>query len=76
MGDARPIDRQVALSWLTASHEQALGLPREVSPNYRQVPSPAGNGWSIALLIASTLLGGGAGDVIRMVFERRYGAGP
>ena len=33
-------------------------------------------GWGTALLITSTLLGGGAGAAIRMVFERRYGAGP
>jgi hypothetical protein len=33
-------------------------------------------GWGKALLITSTLLGGGAGAAIRMVFERRYGTGP
>jgi drug/metabolite transporter (DMT)-like permease len=30
----------------------------------------------MAMLITSTLLGGGAGAAIRMVFERRYGTGP
>ena len=40
------------------------------------VPYLAARGWGMALLIASTLLGGGAGAAIRMVFERRYGAGP
>ncbi len=33
-------------------------------------------GWGMAFLITSTLLGGGAGAAIRMVFERRYGTGP
>ena len=33
-------------------------------------------GWGMAMLISSTLLGGGAGAAIRMVFERRYGTGP
>jgi hypothetical protein len=40
------------------------------------VPAVARTGWGMAFLVASTLLGGGAGAAIRMVFERRYGAGP
>src|SRR4030095_3782472 len=40
------------------------------------VPGVNQTGWAKALLITSTLLGGGAGAAIRMVFERRYGTGP
>src|SRR5262249_5167358 len=45
-------------------------LASHLVPRFNATPLATG------LLIASTLLGGGAGAAIRMVFERRYGAGP
>jgi len=40
------------------------------------IPCAAQGALGTWLLLTSTLLGGGSGAAIRMVFERRYGSGP
>ena len=65
-----PIRKHAAYSALLFVVALGLALGSHLVPGVNQT------GWAKALLITSTLLGGGAGAAIRMVFERRYGTGP
>jgi len=68
--ETRPIRRHARLAAVLFVAALATAIGSHL------IPWLARTGWGMALLVASTLLGGGAGSAIRMVFERRYGAGP
>ena len=68
--ETRPIRKHAMYSGLLFVLALALALASHL------VQGINSTGWGKALLVTSTLLGGGAGAAIRMVFERRYGTGP
>jgi hypothetical protein len=65
-----PIRKHAAYSALLFALALGLALASHLVAGLNET------GWAKALLVTATLLGGGAGAAIRMVFERRYGTGP